>query len=509
MKFTKYNENLEVVGAIQSIGSSATTVSSLAIGNTNTASGIYSQAFGNNTTASNNYSHASGSNSIASGIASFVHGSSSTASGTNTIVLGANITGTTANTTYVDGLNIKTITGTSVTNLGIDGNGYVVAGSDIYTSGLTFNNGTFDLTVSRNDDTNFTVNLGLLASDVSVTGGTYDPYTGVATFTTNSGGTFGVSGFMTGLTDTYTSAFTYSNNVLTIERTAGKPPLSVTINTMTGLTVTGTVSAQTINGSTILSGGTNLINIIDDRDNFTTGSTLVGATAYFDTRDTLSAYTLDLSSLDINDTFVTGGTYSNPTGIATFTNNSGGTFNVSGFFIGSTDVFTTGSTLIGTTAYFDTVDTLSAYTLDLSSLDTNDNFTTGSTLVGTTAYFDTVDALSAYTLDLSSLDVNDTFVSGGTYNNSTGIATYTNNDNGSFTITGFTTLNKFTQTTSITGNTTYTVTHNLNSLDVISQFKDLTGNNAVNITVDNYQVNSLDITSVADISSLRVMLISL
>jgi hypothetical protein len=49
------------------------------------------------------------------------------------------------------------------------------------------------------------------------------------------------------------------------------------------------------------------------------------------------------------DTFVTGGTYSN--GTATFSNNSGGTFNVSGFYTGSTDnnQFVTGYTYLDNT----------------------------------------------------------------------------------------------------------------------------------------------------------------
>ena len=42
------------------------------------------------------------------------------------------------------------------------------------------------------------------------------------------------------------------------------------------------------------------------------------------------------------DVRLTGGTYSN--GIATFTNNTGGTFNVTGFYTGATDVFITGAT---------------------------------------------------------------------------------------------------------------------------------------------------------------------
>ena len=43
-------------------------------------------------------------------------------------------------------------------------------------------------------------------------------------------------------------------------------------------------------------------------------------------------------------TFVTGGTYNNTTGTATFTNNSGSTFTVTGFTTGGTEVFVTGGT---------------------------------------------------------------------------------------------------------------------------------------------------------------------
>lgn len=50
--------------------------------------------------------------------------------------------------------------------------------------------------------------------------------------------------------DTYTTAFTYSNNVATIKQNQGQPDLSIVINTMTGLTVNGTLSSTTINGGT-------------------------------------------------------------------------------------------------------------------------------------------------------------------------------------------------------------------------------------------------------------------
>ena len=70
------------------------------------------------------------------------------------------------------------------------------------------------------------------------------------------------------------------------------------------------------------------------------------------------------------------------------------------------DNFTTGTTLVGHSIYFNTKDSLSAYTVDLSSIsgDTNtDNYTTGSTLVGNTVYYNRTDAASAFTTDLSGL----------------------------------------------------------------------------------------------------------
>ena len=64
----------------------------------------------------------------------------------------------------------------------------------------------------------------------------------------NSGGT-GI--------DTFTTGFTYSNNNLTISRNQGQPPLNVTINNFTGLTVNGSLSASTYLGlPQFVTGGT-------------------------------------------------------------------------------------------------------------------------------------------------------------------------------------------------------------------------------------------------------------
>ena len=86
-----------------------------------------------------------------------------------------------------------------------------------------------------------------------------------------------------------------------------------------------------------------------DGGNAFTGGTVVGFTTFLNglSATTISATTFygdgsHLTGISTQDTFVTGGTYSS--GTATFTNNTGGTFNVSGFLTGMTDTYTTGFT---------------------------------------------------------------------------------------------------------------------------------------------------------------------
>ena len=660
-KFTKYNENQEIDGNIQSNGSSATTVSSIAFGLTNLASGNYSQAFGSNTQATGNNSHASGQNSIASGNVSFVHGSGSTASGTNTVVLGANITGTANNTTYLDGLNIKTIAGSpSIVSLGLDASGFVVSAAtavDIYTTGFTFNPATYILTGNNNNGSGFTVDLALLASDMTITGGTYSSVTGIATFTNNTGGTFGVTGFLTGMTDTFVTGFTYapSTNTLTIKQNAGQPDLSVSINSMTGLTVNGTLSATTIvtnnftannfTGTTIsattylglpldvyitgatynagtaiftnnLGGTFNLTGLytgytaptmiyvtggtynpatgVETFTNttggtFTIGGLYTGYTAPMDVyttgftfnpgtydltgnRNDGGSYTTNLAIL-ASDMTITGGTYSQITGIATFVNNTGGTFGVSGFLTGMTDTFTTGFTYnnnvitiqqnAGQVDKVIVINTMTGLTINGTlSMTGATNTANIATVNSTNIYTDTISATTGNIITVNSTTINggtisattylglplDVYVTGGTYNNSTGITTFTNNAGGTFNVTGYytgytaptdvdvyvsggtysggivtftntsggtfivsgiTSLNKYVATTSLTGGVTYTVPHNLGTTDILIQFKDLIANDKFNLTVDNYQLNSVDITTVTSVASARIMIIGL
>ena len=192
--------------------------------------------------------------------------------------------------TYSSGTGIASYTNNTGGTFNVSG--FFKPSDDIFTTGLTFNNSTYDLKITRNDGTIFSQNLAILATDMTITGGTYNANTGVATFTNNTGGTFSVSGFLTGMTDTYTTGFTYSNNLFTLKRNASQPDLSVLVNSMSGLTISGSLSANSIS-----------------------------ATTYYNLP---------------TDVYVTGGTYSS--GNTLFINNTGGTFNISGYYSGTTNL---------------------------------------------------------------------------------------------------------------------------------------------------------------------------
>ena len=282
-----------------------------------------------------------------------------------------NVTGN----TIVDGITANTISASTYLNLPIDvfvtggtyssgittftnntGGTFDVSGfvtGDTFVTGLTFNNSNYDLTIIRNDGVSFTDSLSILASDLTITGGTYNPSTGTATFTNNSGGTFDVTGFLTGFTDIHVTGGTYSAGTATFTNTSG-----------TTFDVTGFskyfVATTEPTGTTInlgdrwfnLTDGVELV-YIDTGSGFQwiepnpggefvfpylalSGGTVSGATTFTNGlfANSISATTyLNLPT----DVFVTGGTYSE--GTTTFTNNTGGTFSVSGF----SEPFTGGS----------------------------------------------------------------------------------------------------------------------------------------------------------------------
>jgi hypothetical protein len=123
------------------------------------------------------------------------------------------------------------------------------------------------------------------------------------------------------------------------------------------------------------------------------------------------------------DVFVTGGTLNS--GTATFTNNTGGTFSVTGFSTVFFDVFVTGATKSGSVATF-TNNTGGTFTLT----GLTDTFVTGGTKSGSNVTF-TNNTGGTFTVT----GFTDTFVTGGTYN--TGTSTFTNNSGGTFSVTGF------------------------------------------------------------------------
>ena len=180
----------------------------------------------------------------------------------------------------------------------------------------------------------------------------------------------------------------FSSDTNTLVFSASSSSSTFTGGTVSGPTnFTAGLNTNTISATTYynlppstFSGGT-----ITGPSNFTAGLTAntISATTYYNLP---------------KDVFVTGGTYSS--GTATFTNNTGGTFSVTGFST-STGTSFTGGTVSGST-----------------------NFTGGLTA-------DTISATTYYNLP------KDVFVTGGTY--TSGNAIFTNNTGGTFTVSGFAT----------------------------------------------------------------------
>lgn len=249
--------------------------------------------------------------------------------------------------------------------------GGTVTGATTFNSGLTTN--TISATTYQN-----------LPIDVFVTGGTFS--SGDIIFTNNTGGTFNVTGISS--FDTFVTGFTYNDNTLTILQNSGSS-LSVNINTMTGLT---------INGDFNVTG--------------TTSSNIISATTY--------------QNLP-TDIRVTGGTLNKNTDTITFTNNTGGTFNVTGV----TDTFVTGATFSGTSLIISQNENQPDVTANISTVSLS------GALSSVTFNIVTTGGISASTISATTYQnlPTDIFVTGGTYSNGTTI--FTNNTGGTFNVSGY------------------------------------------------------------------------
>ena len=288
--------------------------------------------------------------------------------------------------TYITG---GTISGTSVTFTYNDGDTFELTGITPYSLFSSYTASTQVTIDNKLDTSGFTAYTATTQPLIlnSVTGGTYSG--GTLYLTNNSGSTIPITGFTTsstgdylplsggtvtgdtifqsGLTANTISATTYynlpvsavtngfgisastGNGTVTITNTA--PDQIVTISGGTGITTGGTYPNFTLINSSpdqtvIITGGTN-IQITGTYPsfgvNFTgstsstgdylplSGGTVTGGTNFTNglTANTISATTYLNLPVDV---FVTGGTYTS--GNAIFTNNTGGTFTVSGFNTG-------------------------------------------------------------------------------------------------------------------------------------------------------------------------------
>ena len=289
-----------------------------------------------------------------------------------------NGSGYTASFDVVTGLTVNgVISGTTFSGGTYYGDGSNLTGissANYYTTGVTVDNGSvyFD----RNDLLSaYTISFsGINVSVIS------DDITKTITFSSDTS------------IDTYVTGLTYNDNTVVLKQNYGQPDLSIVINTMTGLTINGdlnvtgnttlqSLTATTINISNLPTQNNSATDILvrntstgdvefipvsgitPDTNTFVTGYTYDDANTFTITQNNGSSFNStinNVSGLTINgnlnvtgdtnlngltantisattyynlplDVYVTGGTYSG--GTTTFTNNSGGTFNVSGFTI--------------------------------------------------------------------------------------------------------------------------------------------------------------------------------
>ena len=169
-------------------------------------------------------------------------------------------------------------------------------------------------------------------TNVLVTGGTYSA--GTITFTNSTGGTFNVTGLTTGSTSTISGNYLPLSGGTVTGGTIFQSGLTATTisattyqNLPTDVRVTGSSYSNNVITFTNNTGGTfNVLFNTFTGGTFNGNLTVTGNTSLKGlTATTISATTYQNLPTDVR---VTGGTYSN--GTATFTNNTGGTFNVTG-----------------------------------------------------------------------------------------------------------------------------------------------------------------------------------
>jgi len=244
--------------------------------------------------------------------------------------------------------------------------------NDTFVTGQTFNSLTYNLSTSRNDGITINTDLSSLASDVYVVSGIYDILTGIVTYTNSTGGTFQVSGFTTGMTDSYTTAANLNGETIEFDNNIQggnlySVNLSPVLSGKTDLTLFDTHTGDTNNPhqtsfnnlistahTHTISDVTNLQTELDSKiqNGINSGganevfSGKSGTDLYFRTISGGSNTTIttidDIIKVDVSipidtNTFVTGGTFSSET--LTLDRNDGGSVVVTGFTTGGGDNF--------------------------------------------------------------------------------------------------------------------------------------------------------------------------
>ena len=317
------------------------------------------------------------------------------------VTSGSNFTGGTVSgsTNFTNGLTANTISATTYYNLPVSAvtNGFGISASTSNGT-VTITNTAPDQIVTISGGTgittggtypNFTIINSAPDQTVIITGGTNIQISGSypsfgVNFTGTTGSNFtggtvsGPTNFTSGLTANTISATTYYNL-----------PIS-------GLTAGQNISISGSNGNFTIS-----VTGITSGSNFT-GGTVSGATNFTNglTANTISATTYYNLPTDV---FVTGGTYS--AGTATFTNNTGGTFNVTGFSTSLTGAYLplSGGTVTGPTIFQSglTANTISATSINRVDYVVFNTGTTSASTVPGTVYFDNVEKALSYNTSLN------------------------------------------------------------------------------------------------------------
>lgn len=323
-----------------------------------------------------------------------------------------------------------------------------ITGVDTFVTGFTYDDvNTF--TIYRNQG------LADLTSTISVlsgityygdgTGLTNIPISGVVNLQTeldskiengvNSGGAEEIFSGKSG-TDLYFRTLSGGSNT-SISTIGDIIRVDVSIPPSTNTFVTGGTYSDVTDTITLTRNDDVTVDITGVTDTFVTGNTLTAANNNTNTQSAQLEYNIPVAGgpyfITTQNTFTTGGTYNVGTTSIDFDKNDGSTFSVDLSNIDVNDTFVTGGTNNSATDNTNSASIDLLYNQDVApstySLPYTDTFTTGGTYNNGTSLitFDQNDG-SNFTVDLSTIDVNDTFVTGFTYNSTNNTFTISRNE---------------------------------------------------------------------------------